>query len=246
MGGTPANADFQLASFTDDSSSKSGTKLPSKVGAAAAQAWEALAPIVPRNAAACPAGTKNLGSLLCVHDAETRIPLRDYGGYTNANAWILVHTISDLIEAIRSRVGTCDVISGLHIEAHGGWSGSGGFRMGNDTNGNGHIEGGEAQDFVSTQAHAAKFGAIIKNALAPNAFISVAACASAGNNNDFIKALQAATGAIVIGTPSGCRSGGNWFTGAWWECSKGRVQINKDGTTKVDPSDDGTGIWKPF
>ena len=91
-----------------------------------------------------------------------------------------------------------------------------------------------------------KFGAIIKNALAPNAFISVAACGSAGSNNDFIKALQAATGAIVIGTPDGCRSGGNWLSGAWWECDKGRVQINKDATTKVDASDDGKGIWKPF
>ena len=154
--------------------------------------------------------------------------------------------VSDLIEAIRNHVGTCNLISGVHIEAHGGWSGSGGFRMGNDTNGNGHIESGEAQDFVSTQSRAAKFGAIIKNALAPNAFISVAACGSAGNNNDFIKALQAATGAIVIGTPSGCRSGGSWFSGAWWECDEGRVQINKEGTTKVDASDDGTGIWKPF
>ena len=199
VGQPPANPDFQLASFTADSSSKDAAKLPSKVGNAAPQAWEALAPIVPRNAAACPAGTKNLGTLLCVHDAETEIDLRDYGGYTNANTWILVHTISDLIEAVRSYVGTCNLISGLHIEAHGGWSGSGGFRMGNDTNGNGHIEGGEAKDFVSTQAHAAKFGAIIKNALAPNAFISVASCGSAGSSNAFIKALQAATGAIVIG-----------------------------------------------
>jgi hypothetical protein len=246
VGQPPTSPDLQLASFVVDSPSKDTTKLPSKVGNAAAQAWEGLAPIVPRNAAACPAGTKNLGTLLCVHDAETEIDLRDYGGYTNANAWILVHTVSDLIEAIRSHVGTCNLISGVHIEAHGGWSGSGGFRMGNDTNGNGHIESGEAQDFVSTQSHAAKFGAIIKNALAPNAFISVAACGSAGNNNDFIKALQAATGAIVIGTPSGCRSGGSWFSGAWWECDKGRVQINKNGTTKVDASDDGTGIWKPF
>lgn len=246
VGQPPANPDFQLVGLGSDTLSKDTVKLPSKITNAARQAWEALAPIVPRNAAACASGMKNLGTLLCVHDAETEIDLRDYGGYTNANAWILVHTITDLIEAIRSYVGTCNVISGLHIEAHGGERGKGGFRMGNDTNNNGHIEGTEALDFVTTQAHAAKFGGLIKNALSPSAFISVASCGSAGHNNDFIKALQAATGAVVIGTPAGCRSGGNWFSGAWWECDKGRVQINKDGTVKVDPSDDGKGIWKPF
>jgi hypothetical protein len=64
VGGPPVGPEFQLASFTSDSLSKAGTKLPSKIGSSAAQAWEGLAPIVPRNAAACPAGTKNLGTLL--------------------------------------------------------------------------------------------------------------------------------------------------------------------------------------
>ena len=235
-----------LASYTTDALSKRGTKLPSRVGNQAAQAWESLAPIVPRNAAACPEGSKNLGTLLIVHDAETEIDLRDYGGYTDANSWILVHTVSDLIEAVRAYVGTCNFVTGIHIEAHGGWHGSGGFRLGNDNDSDGHIESGEAQDFVSNQSQAAKFGTIIKNALAPDGFISIAACGSAGNNNDFIKTLQAAAGTIVIGTPSGCRSGGSWFSDAWWEVDNGRVQVNRDGTTKVDPSDDGTGIWKPF
>jgi len=51
---------------------------------------------------------------------------------------------------------------------------------------------------------------------------------------------------VVIGSKDACASGGNWFSDAWWEVDDGRVQVNKDGTTKVDPSDDGKGIWKPF
>ncbi len=245
VGAAPANPDIMLASYSTDGLSK-GVKLPSMIGNQEPLDWEKLQPIVPRNAAACPGGSKNLGTLLCIHDAETDIDLRDYGGYTDANSWVLVHTVSDLIEAIRKFVGTCNFVSGIHIEAHGGSRSSGGFRLGNDTNRNGHIERDEAKDFVSTQSHAARFGYIIKNALAPNAFISVASCYSAGSNNVFIRALQAATDAIVIGTPEGCSSGGSWFSGAWWECDKGRVQINRDGTTKVDPRDDGNGIWKPF
>ena len=63
--------------------------LPSRSGSQAAQAWESLAPIAARDPAACTAGLKNLGTLLFVHDAETKIDLRDYGGYTDATAWML-------------------------------------------------------------------------------------------------------------------------------------------------------------
>jgi hypothetical protein len=62
----------------------------------------------------------------------------------------------------------------------------------------------------------------------------------------FLKALNAATGAVTIGSPKSCRTGGNWFHGAWWECEGGRTQVNVDGTTKSDARDEGTGIWRPF
>jgi len=235
------------ASFTTGGGpSKAGKKLPSRSGTQAPQAWESLAPIAARNPAACPSGLKNLGTLLLVHDAETEIDLRDYGGYTNATAWMLVHTVSDLIEGLRAYVGNCGYLSGIHIEAHGGFSGSGGFRMGDDTDGDGHVESSEANDMVSTAAQAAKFGAIVKEALASGGFIAVAACQSSGPNDAFIKALHTATGGITIGSPKDCRSGGNWFHGAWWECDNGRTQVNVDGSTKADARDEGTGIWRPF
>jgi len=230
---------------------KSGTKLPGRTGAQAPQAWEGLAPIAPRTAGACPGGLKNLGTLLFVHDAETEIDLRDYGGYTDADAWVLVHTVSDLIEGLRSYVGTCGYVTGIHIEAHGGWSGNGGFRMGNDTNGDGHIQSGEANDMVSTTSQAAKFGTIISNALGAarvggTPFVSIAACSSSGPADVFIKAVHAASGAITIGSVDSCRSGGDWWHKAWWEANKGRSQVNADGSTKVDTSDEGSGIWRPF
>jgi hypothetical protein len=206
-----------------------------------------VAPIAPRSAGSCAGGLKNLGTLLLVHDAETEIDLRDYGGYTDADTWILVHTVSDLVEAIRAHVGTCGYLTGIHIEAHGGWSGSGGFRLGNDTDGDGHIESGEANDMVSTTSQATKFGTIIKNALGPGpSFVSIAACSSAGPADIFIKAVQAATGGIVIGSVDSCRSGGNWWHKAWWEAEKGRSQVNRDGSITFDSTDEGRGIWRPF
>jgi competence ComEA-like helix-hairpin-helix protein len=234
------------ASFTTTGPSKAGKKLPSRSGAQAPQAWESLAAIAVRDPAACTAGLKNLGTLLFVHDAETKIDLRDYGGYTDATAWMLVHTVSDLIEGLRSYVGSCGYLTGIHIEAHGGWSGSGGFRLGDDTDGDGHVEPSEANDMVSSAAHAAKFGNLVKNALSTGGFISIAACESSGPNDVFIKALHTASGVITIGSPKACRSGGNWFHGAWWECDAGRTQVNLDGTVKTDTRDEGTGIWRPF
>jgi hypothetical protein len=196
----------------------------------------------------CADGVKNLGSILFIHDAETSMDLRDYGGYTNADAWMLVHTISDLIEGLRAYVGNCGCVTGIHIEAHGGFSGSGGFRMGDDTDGDGHVEPSEANDMVSTAVQAAKFGAIIKNALCPGggAFVAVAGCKSAGSGNNFLQALHNATGVITIGSPGSTRSGGNWWHKAWWEADGGRAQINLDGTTKTDARSEGTGIWRPI
>jgi len=234
------------ASFTTGGPSKAGKKLPSRSGSQAAQAWESLAPIAFRDPTACTAGLKNMGTLLFVHDAETKIDLRDYGGYTDATAWMLVHTVSDLIEGLRGYVGNCGYLTGIHIEAHGGFSGSGGFRLGDDTDGDGHVEPNEANDMVSTAAQAAKFGTLVKNALSTGGFISIAACESSGPNDVFIKALHTASGVITIGSPKACRSGGNWFSGAWWECDGGRTQVNLDGTVKTDTRDEGSGIWRPF
>jgi monoamine oxidase/subtilisin family serine protease len=230
---------------------ESATKLPRRTGAQAPQAWEKLAPIAPRTAGACPGGLKNLGTLLFVHDAETEIDLRGYGSYTDADAWMLVHTVTDLIEGLRSYVGNCGYVTGIHIEAHGGWSGSGGFRMGDDTDGDGHIEPGEANDMVSATSQATRFGTIIRNALGAarggrTPFVSVAACSSSGPADVFIKALHAASGAITIGSVDSCRSGGNWWNKAWWEADKGRSQVNADGSITVDTSDEGSGIWRPF
>jgi hypothetical protein len=174
--------------------------------------------------------------------------LRGYGEYTDADAWMLVHTVSDLIEGLRAYVGNCGYVAGIHIEAHGG--GDGGFRMGDDTNGDDHIDGLEANDKVSGRVadHADKFGKIIKEALGTGGtlFVSIAVCRSAGPNDAFIKALHTGTGAITIGSAEGCRSGGDWWHGAWWEVDTVRTQVNTDGTLKVDTRDEGTGIWRPF
>ncbi|MCX5328150.1 hypothetical protein [Streptomyces sp. NBC_00140] len=249
VGPSPAGADLIPVSLT---SRERPNKLPSRAGTAAPGDWQALAPIAPRTPAACPGGLRNLGTLLFVHDAETKIDLRDYAGYSSADNWMLVHTVSDLVEGLRSHVGNCGYVTGIHIEAHGGHGDTGGFRLGDDTNRDGHITADkfhtEAEDFVSTAAEAAQFGTIIKNALGTGgtSFISIAACSSSGPGDAFIKALHAATGAITIGSVKGCESGGNWFSRAWWEAEQGRSQVNLDGTTKVDTRDEGTDIWYPF
>jgi competence ComEA-like helix-hairpin-helix protein len=234
------------ASFTTGAPSQGAKKLPTRAGTDAVQAWEAAAPIAGRDPKACPTGLKNLGTILFVHDAETKIDLRGYGQYTDANAWMLVHTVTDLIEGLRAYVGNCGYVTGIQIDAHGGYSGSGGFRLGDDTDGDGHVEQNEALDMVSTAAQAAKFGAIIKNALASGSFISVSACESSGTSDAFLKALNTATGMTTIGAPKSVRTGGNWFSKAWWEAEAGRTQVNADGSTKSDAHDEGSGIWRPF
>ena len=245
----PVSGDLVLASYSEGSNGKkSATKLPARAGSQPTQAWELLAPIAARKPGDCATGIADLGTLLFVHDAETDIDLRGYGARTNATAWMLVHTVSDLIEGLRSHVGNCGTVSGIHIEAHGGWSGSGGFRVGDDTDGDGHVESGEAQDFVSSAAHAAKFGAILKAAFTPggSSFISIAACNSSGPSDVFIKALQVASGVTVIGSVGSCESGGSWWSGAWWEAEKGRSQVDAAGVVTTDMRDEGTGIWRPF
>ena len=233
------------AGFTEEARSQA-KKLPSRAGAQAPQAWEGLAPIGPRVPANCPTGIRNLGTLVFVHDAEKSIDLHDFGYYSNGDAWMLVHTVSDLIEGLRSHVGNCGTVSGIMIDSHGGYSGDGGFRLGDDTDGDGHVEGDEATDMVSTAAQAAKFGAIIKEAMRPGGFVSIAACGSAGTNNAFLTTLHAATGAVTIGAPGSVRTGGNWWHRAWWEADGGRAQVNADGTVKTDARDEGVGVWKPF
>ncbi|HZM83486.1 MAG TPA: hypothetical protein VFC19_47835 [Candidatus Limnocylindrales bacterium] len=243
------DADVILASHGGKGPAKSATKLSPLAGTAAPQDWETkLTPIPERDATACSGGLKNLGTIMFVHDAETELDIRDYAARSNANNWMLVHNITDLIEGLRKHVGSCGYVTGIHIEAHGGWGNWGGFRMGDDTNGDGHIVPGEAQDRVSNDTQTKKFGELIKGAFGPTAkpFISVAACSSAGPNNAFLKTLHTATGAITIGAVDEARSGGSWWSGAWWEVNKGRSQVNLDGTVKVDNTDEGNGIWKPF
>jgi hypothetical protein len=225
------------------------TKLPTRSGNQPKQAWENLAPIAPRTVGNCTEGLKSLGTLLFVHDSETEIDFRGYGKNTDADAWILVHTVSDLIEGLRAYVGNCGFVTGIHINAHGGWDTDGGFRMGDDDNHNGHIEQKEANDMVSSAAQATKFGTIIKGALATGggSFVSISACDSTGPNDAFIKALHGATGGIVIGSVSSCRTGATfWRSNPFWEAEKGRHQVNTDGTIKVNTKEEGEGIWKPF
>jgi hypothetical protein len=78
------------------------------------------------------------------------------------------------------------------------------------------------------------------------AFISVAACGSTGPNDVFIRELDAATGAIAIGSRGDASSRGNWLQGAVWTVDKDRAQVNADGTIKVARSRSGSGMWKPF
>jgi hypothetical protein len=246
MGAAP---EFTLASFTGEGRlTKGASKLPSRIGPKADQAWESLATIAPRVPGNCPAGIKNRGTIMFVHDAETEIDLRGYASHSDADAWILVHTISDLIEGLRAYVGNCGTVSGIHIEAHGGSAGDGGFRMGDDDDGDGHVEGDlpEATDFVSTAAQATKFGQIIKNALRPGGFVAVTACMAAGTNNRFLQALTAGTGAISMGSPGSTEAGSGWYHKSWWEADGGRVQVNADGTTKTSSTDEGNGMWRPF
>lgn len=245
--GTRDGLDLVPASFTTGPA-QGAKKLPSRAGTAAVQAWEGLAPIAPRTPGASAEGLKNLGTIMFVHDAETTIDLRDYAGYGDATAWMLVHTVSDLVEGLRAHVGNNGYVTGIHINAHGGYANHGGFRLGDDTDGDGHVEPTEALDMVSTPQQAAAFGALVKQALGTGgtAFVSVSACDSSGPSDAFLKALHTATGAVTVGSVGSCRTGGNWFSRAWWEAEKGRSQVNLDGSTKADTRDEGTGMWRPF
>lgn len=245
--GTAGGLDVMPASFTTPGPTQS-KKLPTRSGTAKQQDWEKLAPIAARTPGTSGEGLKNLGSIMFVHDAETKIELADFAAYSDASAWMRVHTVSDLIEGLRAYIGNNGFVTGIHINAHGGYSNAGGFRLGDDDDGDGHVEGTEALDMVSTAAQAAAFGAIIKNALGTGgtSFISVSACSSSGPSDAFIKALHTATGVVTVGSVDSCRTGGNWFSGAWWEAEKGRSQVNLDGTTKADTRDEGTGMWRPF
>jgi hypothetical protein len=247
--------ELTLASFGGGGRlTKGPSKLPPRIGPKADQAWETVAPIAPRLPANCPDGVKNRGTIIFVHDAETDIDLRGYAANSDADAWMLVHTVSDLIEGLRQYVGNCGTVSGIQIEAHGGSAGAGGFRLGDDDDGDGHVEPGdpaagvpaEATDFVSTAAQAKKFGELIKNALRPGGFVAVTSCYGAGTNNAFLKALTSGTNAISIGGPKSTEAGSGWFHKSWWEADGGRVQVNADGTVKTSSTDEGNGMWRPF
>lgn len=221
---------------------KTSGKLASRIGTAAPAAWLNAAPIEPRRPGQCAGGITNFGTLVFVHEAETEIDMRGYADETSS-PWMLVHTVTDLIEGLRSYVSRCGCVRGIHIEAHG--SHGGGFRMGDDTDGDGTIENGEALDRVNTN-NAAQFGAIVKEAFCGNGFISVAACNSTGQGDSFIKALAAATDVTVIGARDTCSSGSGIFTDAWWEAKGGRAQSAPDGTVTFDARKKGSGIWVPF
>ena len=253
--GSMLGADVTPASYRPGRPTTGAAKLPPRAGTAAPADWEKLPDIAPRTPATCAGGLQNLGTLVFVHDAETKIDLRGYAANSDASAWMAVHTVSDLIEGLRAYVGNCGYVTGIHIEAHGALE-SGGFRMGDDEDRDGHVEAHEADDYVASEAQAAKFGAKIKNALGSGffgrpPFVSIAACDSSGKNDQFIKALHTATGGITIGSVGSCRSGEFWDPRVWgpvafWEAEKGRSQVNLDGTIKIDTNEMGFGIWRPF
>ena len=114
--------------------------------------------------------------------------------------------------------------------------------------GDGHVESSEANDMVSTAAQATKFGQLIRGAFCNrnDTFIAVASCKAAGTGNAFLTALHNATGVITIASPGSTGSGGNFWSGAWWEADGGRVQVNRNGTVKSSSSESGKGIWRPF
>ncbi len=220
-------------------------KLPPRAEGAADAAWQGLAPIAERDPARCPDGPRDLGVVLFVHDVEEK--RRDFAERSDADRWQAVHNISDLIEGLRAMVGDCGTVRGIMISSHGGFANHGGFRMGDDDDGDGDIESGEANDLVSTPAQAADFGRIIRGALAAdNGFIAVEACSSAGPGNAFLQALHGATAVTVIGAPDKANVGGGYWSGAWWTASAGRAQIAADGTAGSDPATGGTGVWRPF
>ncbi|WP_405060174.1 putative Ig domain-containing protein [Kribbella sp. NBC_01505] len=240
------SADRISEATRDDGPSKAGTKFSPRIGGQLAGAWRNLPPITTGDSAVCKGPLFNRGTVLFVHDAETEVDLRGFAGYADADTWMLVHTVSDLIEKLREHVGPCGYVTGIHIEAHGG--AFGGFRLGDDVNGDGHLSPDEPGDPVSGSVDAARFGALVKGALArdSSSFISIAACNSTGRDDRFIKTLNAETRAIVIGSRGTARAGGGFLSGAWWRVDEPRVQINADGTARTSYRFSGNGIWKPF
>jgi hypothetical protein len=240
--------DVQLASLSEGGAAgpKGPKKFPS--GQPGDNKWKDAVPIAKRDPAVCPSGTKDRGTLLFIHDPEKKTGFDGFGSYTDATAWMKVTTVSDLIEALRWYVGACGCVSGIHIAGHGSSYSAGGFRMGPDDNKDGHIDGGEGRDKVETVEEARLFGEIIREALCfgGRAFISISGCYTSGANDEFIKALHSATGAIIVASPGYCYHGGDWWNDAWWEAPKGRHQVNLDGTVKTDSRKEGSGIWRPF
>ncbi|MCK7612914.1 helix-hairpin-helix domain-containing protein [Roseibium sediminicola] len=229
-------------------------KLPVKPNTTfAPQDWETITPIPARDATKCPGGITNLGTVLFSHQYEAQYKYLPYAG---ADASAFVNNVTEMINVLKTRVGTCGCITGLIIDAHGGWSNHGGFRMGKDTNNDGKLQQNEGKDFVSDANQAKKFGQILKGMFCTggNSYIAVQSCHGAGPGNIFLKTLAKEANVQVIaadtdvtthGTPSNSPGGGGT---AHWKLKTGgkRILVKPDGTTKTDATVKGTGFWKPF
>lgn len=224
-------------------------RLPGVAGGSTDGAWRSLPPIAPRDSSACAGGLRDLGVLLVVHDVEDkRVAYAENG---DADAWVAVHDVSDLVAAVRAHVGRCGRLQGLMISAHGGSTTGGGFRMGRDTDGDGRIEAHadgtfEAHDLCTGAGDARLLGTILAGAIAAEGFIAVESCSSAGQGNVFVTALAAGSGRRAIGTGGSANVGGNLVLGGWWTAPAGRVLAEPDGTIRSSADRFGTGVWRSF
>jgi hypothetical protein len=209
--------------------------LPLFSGSAKPQDWQSLDAIPARRPG--PEGIRDLGVILFVHDDATKRV--DFASRSDADYWQAVHTVSDMIEALRQHVGDDACVRGIMTSSHGGWSGEGGFRMG-DIN--------VPDDFVSGKNQAQDFGRIVHHALSKesDAFIAIESCYSAAHKEEFILPLHNETDVIVNGAVAEANVGGYDVDKAWWVAIKGRTQINRNGTTTSDSSTEGTDVWRPF
>lgn len=229
-------------------------KLPVKPNTSfAPQDWESITPIPTRDASKCTEGITNLGTVLISHEYELQYKYLTYAG---ADASASVNNVKELINVLKDHVGTCGCITGLIIDAHGGWSNHGGFRMGKDTNNDGKLQQSEGKDFVSETNQAKKFGKILKGMFCTGgkSYISIQSCHGAGPSNAFLKTLAKEANVMVIaadtdvtthGTPSSSPGGRGT---AHWKLTAGgkRILMRPDGTSKTDATQKGTGFWKPF
>lgn len=193
------------------------TKLPAVTGGGGGNAWKSATPIAARDVNNCDDGIKEIGPVCVYHDVNDHYP----EWAANAGFTIIqpVRNISDLIEAIRTMVEDCKCIKGLFIRAHGGWKGQGGFRMGEDANGDGNLGPGEGVDDVASGGtDGTLLGQILRGAFCPGATVCFSACG--GASGSFLKNFAMAAGCDAMGT-----------TGDFHGRSDGSYYVSPDGST---------------